>query len=472
MIRKTDPSAIAPYLRDASNYSGGRASEVVIPEDCEELIAFLQANDQPLTVAGAGTGLTASRVPLSGVVVSLEKFRHLEGPVEGQVRCGPAVRLKELQEHLKGKGWFYPPNPTESLASLGGTLATNASGSRSYKWGATRDFVLEAEVVLADGRVARVRRGQTISDPLVFDDGSKIDFPPIRYTSPPIKNAAGFYVRPGMDWLDLFIGSDGTLCLFTGMTLKLLPEPADFLSGILFLESEETCWDLVETIRCSDDPWIRPCALEYFDRYSLERLRTCFSGIPEGGQAALFFEQDVARKEDFEPCLEAWYGFLEPLPLMLEDSWFADSPRDLEKFHDFRHQVPLIVNEENSREGRVKIGTDMAVGHEHFKEMMRFYKTTLEAGGVPYVMFGHIGDNHLHINLLPDSEQKERAQEIYDALVEKILNWGGTVSAEHGIGKLKRKYYHRMVGPRALEDLRTLKRLFDPGGLLGQGNLL
>ena len=130
-----------------------------------------------------------------------------------------------------------------------------------------------------------------------------------------------------------------------------------------------------------------------------------------------------------------------------------------------------MINEENSRLGRVKIGTDMAVSNAHFMDMMRFYKETLAGSGLGYVVFGHIGDNHLHINLLPDHEKAEQASNTYQKLVEKILGWGGTVSAEHGIGKLKKDYFASMVGRQALGEMRAIKKLFDPNGLLGRGNL-
>ena len=471
MFRKTDPETIAPYLKDASNFFEGQASEVVIPENREELVKFLKENEGPVSLAGAGTGLTASRIPLSGVVVSLERFKSL-GPVEdGTIRVGCAVTLKELQDHLKTSGWFYPPNPTEWLASIGGTLATNASGSRSYKFGTTREFVLEADIVLSNGRTASVRRGDTIDQPLQLDDGSTIQFPPIDYKSPQCKNAAGYFVQPQMDWLDIFVGSDGTLCVFTECRLKLLKAPADFLSGILFLEHEEDCWKLLEKIRGSKEPDISPCSLEYFDRCSLQRLKQKFSNIPEKAQAALFFEQDVAHSSDYDSCLETWYEFLEQEKVLLDDSWFAQGPKDIEKFHDFRHQLPLMINEENSRLGRVKMGTDMAVDDSHFREMMGFYRDELSASGLDFVMFGHIGDNHLHINLLPDAEQMSQARKTYEALVNQILKWGGTISAEHGVGKLKKEFYHKMIGDQALAELRKIKKSLDPQGRFGIGNL-
>jgi len=472
MFRKTDPETIAPYLKDASNFSEGQASEVVIPETREELVAFLKKNESPITLAGAGTGLTASRIPLSGVVISLERlFNKMEPIVDGTIRVGPAVTLQELRDHLKNSGWFYPPNPTEWLASIGGTLATNASGARSYKYGATRQFVLAADIVLADGRTASVSRGDAIDQPLQLDDGSTINFPPVNFKSPECKNAAGYFVQPGMDWLDIFIGSDGTLCVFTECTLKLVKAPADFLSGILFMEQEEACWELLEKIKRAKSSGISPCSLEYFDSRSLQRLKQKFSNIPESAQAALFFEQDVASQEEYDLGLEAWYEFLEKEKVLLDDSWFAQGPKDVEKFNDFRHRLPLMINEENSRLGRVKMGTDMAVGDACFRKMMEFYRDELKASGLDFVMFGHIGDNHLHINLLPEEKQMAQARETYATLVDQILKWGGTISAEHGVGKLKKEYYHKMIGDQALGELREIKKILDPKSHLGVGNL-
>ncbi len=471
MIVKRAPAEIAPYLKDASNLQGGQAEQVVIPETVQELTDFLASNHGPVTIAGAGTGLTASRIPFSGSVVSLERFNMLGEVEEGAIETGPAVSLAALEEALKDTPYFYPPNPTEFLASVGGTLATNASGSRSYKMGVTRDHVLAAEVVLADGRRTRLARGETIDRPLALDDGSLIAFPAVTYRSPPCKNAAGYYVQPGMDWLDLFIGSDGTLGVFTQARLKLSPRPAGFLSGVLFFDSEEACVELVVKLRESPPIGIDPCSLEYFDHGSLGRLKKAYEAIPARARAALFFEQDVARKDQMDACLEHWAGALEQFDVLLDDSWIAENPRDVARFHAFRHAIPALINEENSRLGRVKIGTDFAVADRHLGELMALYKRVLAESGLDYVVFGHLGDNHLHINLLPGPEEVERARAVYAGLADHVLRLGGTVSAEHGIGKLKKEYLAKMVGPRGLSDMRAIKRALDPAGLLGPGNL-
>ena len=187
MIRKTNTESIAPYLIDASNYPRGNAEEVVIPETVDELIDFLKKDSRFITVAGAGTGLTASRIPSEGVVISLENFNEIEPVINNEVWIGPAATLLQLQDYLKHTTLFYPPNPTEWNASIGGTLATNASGSRSYKFGVTRDFVNAVDCVLVDGRRVLVERGQKISKPLLMNDGSEITFPEIIYKSPKCK---------------------------------------------------------------------------------------------------------------------------------------------------------------------------------------------------------------------------------------------------------------------------------------------
>jgi D-lactate dehydrogenase (cytochrome) len=472
MIIITKPELIAPYLKDASNFSGGMAEEVIIPETSEELVDFLNDETRSVTVAGAGTGLTASRIPLGGIIVSLERLDSLTNVGEGRVKIGPAVTLNALQSFLYPTGWFYPPNPTEKWASLGGNLATNASGSRSYKYGVTRDYVESVEFVLIDGRKTFINRESRITDPLRLNDGSEIIFPEVSYQSPKCKNAAGYYVQPGMAWLDLLIGSDGTLGIFTEITLRLDIRPEDFVSGILFFKNEQACWELIPKIKSFEESKVDPCSLEYFDHNSLKRLKSKYKNIPNGSQAALFFEQDVAKKKDYDLILRNWYDLLSGENIFLDDSWFAQGPKDIQLFHDFRHAVPVILNEENVRAGRVKMGTDMAVPDKYFMSMMQLYMKILGAANLDYVMFGHIGNNHLHINLLPEESQLLHAENIYDQMIVQVLEWGGTVSAEHGIGKLKKNYFAKMVGPDGLQDIKKIKRCFDPDNRMGAGNII
>jgi D-lactate dehydrogenase (cytochrome) len=211
--------------------------------------------------------------------------------------------------------------------------------------------------------------------------------------------------------------------------------------------------------------------LEYFDRFSLDILREKFPNIPLKAQAALFFEEDVSAQENYNAKFDNWIKFLTGKDILLDDSWFSQNENDNATFHDFRHQIPVMVNEKNSRAGREKIGTDMAVSDKYFMEMMNFYEKTLSNTGIPYVIFGHLGDNHLHINLLPQPSQKELALSLYNEIARKIISWNGTVAAEHGIGKKKKKYFYEMVGKKSIEELKAIKNVLDPQMRLGRGNI-
>ena len=163
-------------------------------------------------------------------------------------------------------------------------------------------------------------------------------------------------------------------------------------------------------------------------------LKEKYPNIPMHAKAALFFEEDVMDKDSYDSILDKWTKFLTDKNVLLNDSWFAHDEKDVLAFHEFRHQIPILVNEKNAKDKRQKIGTDMAVSDKFFDEMMRYYEKTLSDTGLPYVIFGHIGDNHLHINLLPGPSQKNLALALYDDIAKKIFSWNGTVSAEHGIG--------------------------------------
>ena len=154
-------------------------------------------------------------------------------------------------------------------------------------------------------------------------------------------------------------------------------------------------------------------------------------------------------------------------------SWFTTTEQDREKMRAFRHALPVSVNERVVRNKQKKIGTDMSVPGEAFPGFLRFYKETLDASGIEYVIFGHIGDCHLHANLLPKNEEEaQRARHLYGRFIAQAVMLGGTVSAEHGIGKLKSKYLYVMMGERYMNEMAELKRAFDPNGILGRGNMI
>jgi FAD/FMN-containing dehydrogenase len=437
-------------VEDASGFRG-EADEIVTPESEAGVIAFLERTSKaaiPVTVAGAGTGVTGGRVPQRGVLLSLQKLNRLEIH-QGYAVAGAGVLLSDLHSAAAAGGQFYPPDPTETSAAIGGTIATNASGARSFRYGDTRRHVLRLRVVLMDGRLLDVRRGE------------KVDFPvpalPIPQTT---KHTGGYRLSPGMDWIDLFVGSEGTLGVITEAELRLLPSPAEFLAGVVFFRDDESALDAVDVWRVEAQARM----LEYFDRPSLALLRPRFPEILSDAGAAILFEEENAD-------VDVWHARLTAAGALLEDSWFATTPGDREKFRRFRHALPELVNAVVRRNGFMKLGSDYAVPVARNREMMAEYRRRLESG-FTYVIFGHIGDAHVHVNILPSSEEQYvRGQELMLDFARHAVALGGTVSAEHGLGKRKRGLLELQYSSDQIEAMKQIKRRLDPQWLLGQGTL-
>jgi FAD/FMN-containing dehydrogenase len=396
-----------------------------------------------MTILGAGTGLTGGCVPQGGWAISLEKFQRLD-ICSGRALAGAGVSLETLQSAASRTGQFYAPDPTERTASIGGTIATNASGSRSFRYGSTRRHVLRLRVALMDGRVLDIHRGD------------KIDFAvpalPLPNTT---KNTAGYQLAPGMDWIDLFTGSEGTLGIVTEAELQLLPAPHDVLAGIVFLPSDGAALDAVDA--WCGIPGLR--MIEYFDANSLEFLRPHYSEIPGGAGAAVLIEQE-------DGDIDFW---AEHAPA---DSWFAAGDQDRERFRRFRHALPELVNDTMRRRGFLKLGSDYAVPLARNREMLAHYHAVLRQHALDYVIFGHIGDAHVHVNILPKSQAEfETGQRLMLDFARRAVELGGTVSAEHGLGKRKAHLLALQYTPVQIESMREVKRRLDPQWLLNRGNL-
>ncbi len=449
-------SAVAArYLEDASGFRG-HAERAVIPADEAGVVAALKeayAAGIPVTIAGAGTGVTGARVPLGGWVLSLEKLTRVEAH-RGYAVAGPGASLEDLQAVARRAGQFYPPDPTETSASIGGIIATNASGSRSFKYGPTRRWVEGLRVVLADGSVRE------------FDRGQAVDFDPGEVPSPAVtKNTAGYPLRPGMDWVDLFVGSEGTLGVITEARLRLLPLPAALLAGVIFFAGDEEALDAVDSWRTAE-----PRMLEYFDAGSLDLLRTRFPEIPATARAALLIERELESEDD--PEVDAWVDRIEHSGALADVSWMALSAADRERFRRFRHALPELVNETVRRAGALKMNTDYSVPLARNREMLASYRRKLEREFPGrYVIFGHIGDAHVHVNLLTTPDERERASALLTAFARQAVALGGAVSAEHGLGKRKAHLLALQYAPQDMEAMREVKRRLDPGGILGRGTL-
>jgi D-lactate dehydrogenase (cytochrome) len=494
MLVKSNPDEFQDFLTDASYLPGGFASQVVFPETAEEVgsvLADATRAGTPVTVSGAGTGTVAGRVPFGGIVLATEKLNRILAIDETRRRATvqAGVVLRDLQQAVEARGLFYPPDPTERSSFVGGNIATNASGSRTFKYGPTRDYVEALTIAFATGDVLRLRRGQLAADQngritIPLSSGRMIEAKLPTYQMPHVrKNASGYFVAAGMDVVDLFIGSEGTLGVIVDAELRLIPKPAGFLSGVVFFDDDEKLLSFVRETRerslanrkrnaaDEESPNLDARALEYFDHESLGFLRERYSQIPDTAVGAIFFEQEVTNANE-DALLNVWYEWLEDHGAMLDESWFASNDQDRANLREFRHQLPVLMNEWFARYRQKKVSTDMSVPDADFPEMLSYYKESLRSSKLRHTVFGHIGDNHVHVNILPrDDAEGTRAREIYLDFVRRAVDVGGTLSAEHGIGKLKRDYFREFYTEQHLREMADLKKAFDPAGILGRGNI-
>jgi len=495
MLTKFDADEIQSYLADSSYLRGGNASSVVFPESAEEIVqvlAIATREKTAVTISGAGTGTVGGRVPFGGIVLATDKLNHIKSIVRedagGTAVAEAGVILRELQRAVDADCLFYPPDPTERSCFLGGTVATNASGSRTFKYGPTRNYVQRLKIALAAGEVIDLRRGERRADSsghikIPLSCGRAIEAQLPSYSMPQVrKHASGYFVAPGMDLIDMFIGSEGTLGVVVEIEVKLLLKPEGLLSGVVFFESEEKLlafvreareWSLRSRQKSGTDlgGGIDARALEYFDSQSLSFLRQRYETIPAAAVGAIFFEQETTLSTE-DLLMSKWMLLLESHHALSDQSWFATNEQDQAKLREFRHQLPVLMNEWFARHNQRKVSTDMSVPDEAFPDMLRFYQDTLRGDDLRYTIFGHIGDNHVHVNILPrNDEEGARAREIYVQFLKRAAAVGGTLSAEHGIGKLKREYLRLFYSDQHLREMAALKRAFDPAGILGRGNI-
>jgi D-lactate dehydrogenase (cytochrome) len=469
-----------------------------------------------VTTQGGRTGITGGAVPEGGHILNLSRMkqvvglRHDEAAGTFYVSVQPGLPLADLRMMIRQRefdttGWtadalaalgqfreagafFLAPDPTETSATLGGMVACNASGACSFRYGPTRRHVVAVRVALAHGVMLEVRRGRERAAGRTFrlkaENGRILEGRLPAYTMPAVKNASGYFAEDDMDLVDLFVGAEGTLGVLTEIEVTLLPEPPCRWGVTLFFPAEAAAVAFVKAVRDQPEALL-PVAVEFFDHRALNLLRgqkaanPAFAEIPDmpaGWHTAVYVEYHgseeavTAAVETMSACMTAAGG-------ADDATWIATGETELDRLKYFRHAVPEAVNlliDARRREvpGLTKLGTDMAVPDRFLDEVLAMYHADLDAAGLDHVLFGHIGNNHLHVNILPRSLQDYAVgKELYLQWARRVIAMGGTVSAEHGIGKFKVALLREMFGDQGVYEMREVKRVFDPAGILNRGNL-
>ncbi|MBI4886372.1 MAG: FAD-binding oxidoreductase [Acidobacteria bacterium] len=473
---------------------GGFASGVTFPRTAAEVAAAVAAASRVLPI-GAQSSLTGGATPRGDVIISTRALTDVALLPGGTVRAGAGVPLAELQRLLAARGLYYPPVPTFEGAFVGGTIATNAAGAATFKYGSTRDWVEAIRVVLADGSLLDVRRGDTTASAagafeIEYASGvvSRVPVPAYRMPGVP-KLSAGYFARPGMDLIDLFIGSEGTLGVIVEADLRVVPLPRRSLALLTCSSDEQAIAVAAALRREAAASWrgegpLDVSAIEYIDSRALARLPSAAytrAGMapPAATAVVLLLQMEVPGDES---AAMARLGAVLEACGVGADPYLATpgDDRAAARLIELREAVPAAINAlVGSAKAAIdpaiqKTAADFIVPFDRVGESLALYRAGFERHGLDYAIWGHLSDGNLHPNVIPHAlEDVERGRAAILDMAGAVIAMGGAPLAEHGVGRsaLKQALLRELYGEQGIADMRAVKRALDPFWKLAPGVL-
>ena len=474
-IFRTDRPARAAYAEGAGIFRILPAA-VCVPVDREDVasaIRWAATHHVSLVPRGAGSAMGGGNVG-DGVILDLTALPHrLDIEPERRVaRTSASVRLAELNLEADKSGLRLPPDPSSSAwATAGGVVSTNAAGARSVRYGSIRRWVEAVELVTADGETAELRRGSTGTTEALrrFEEEAA---PHIRAAAAGIaarfphtrKNSSGYaldaYLASG-DPLDLVIGAEGTLGIVTAVEWRLDFVPAARGGLRIALRSLDSLADAVAALLRFD-----PSAVELLDKTFLEL-------VGEGtSEAVLLVELERETPDGVKAAVTEAAKTVRPLASDVDTGLTPDATRRL---WALRHAASPILARLPEERRSLQVIEDACVPVERMSEYVRAVRARAAARAIPVVIFGHAGDGHVHVNLLPrvtDQGWESAVAILLDEVTDEVVRLGGTPSGEHGDGRLRAGLLPRVYGHDIMSLFERVKRAFDPLGILNPGIIL
>lgn len=488
---ETDPEVLGSFLSDAAHVPGGYATGVVFPRSVNE-VAALVASASTILPIGAQSSLTGGATPRGETILSTRALTDIAIDRErGLAHVGAGVPLRTLQAALASERLWYPPAPTYDGAFVGGTVSTNAAGAATFKYGTTRQWVAGLTVVLSNAEVLSLHRGDTLASGnklTVAAGGSRIRISVPHYTMPDVpKLSAGYFARPGMDLVDLFVGSEGTLGVIVDVTLRVISRPNRCVA--LVECNDRQALGVTHALRThAQRAWrgegtLDVSAIEYIDARSLTFVPDpafARAGIirPAGGSALLLVQIEV--RGNFDEAVESLAGLLSAAGVVSDP--VVAVPGDEEsaaRLFELREAVPMAVNAAVGAAhaldpGIQKTAGDFIVPFDRLDESIVLYRRACESRKLAYAIWGHVSDGNLHPNVIPRSrEEMELGREALMEMARDVIAMGGSPLAEHGVGRspLKQQLLRELYGEHGIDEMRTVKRALDPGWKLAPGVL-
>jgi glycolate oxidase len=428
---------------------------VARPTSAEEVAALLaeaSSSGIPVTPAGGQTSTTAASISDRGILLSLRAMQRTIDidPVARVARVEPGVLVGELKRACAAHGLLLAPDPTsEEECTVGGAVACNASGARSLRYGATRPHVRALKVALADGSIAELRR-TTLE-----------------------KNTVGYALAH--DPVDWFVGSEGTLGVVVEVELGLLPLPEQVVGLAIPFATEQDALRFVVAAR--ESRAVHPRCLEYFDMLALQIAREADGAHDWAVGAGGFVYVEEVPPDGVDPALDDWLALAESHGALVDDVRVYEGETALREARRVRHAVPAHMNERGAARrahGGRKVSTDWAVPYPLLARAIGHARALASEAGIEQaVTYGHAGNGHPHQNFIAhDADELTRIDRVVEATLREVIALGGTVAAEHGIGKLKRKWLPLQMSPLQVRAMSAVKRELDPAGILAPGNVL
>jgi D-lactate dehydrogenase (cytochrome) len=417
-----------------------RPDAVVWPESTEEVSAVLAAADErgvPVTPYAAGTGLEGGAVPAErGISMDMTRMDEVLAvcPADLQVDVQPGVLGSAVDEAVESHGLFFPPLPSSGdISTIGGMIATDASGMQTVKYGEVADWVLELEAVLADGTV--------------ISAGSKAR-----------KTSAGYNLK------DLVVGSEGTLAVVTRATLELAGRPQQIRGGRAIFESLAAAGAAIaDAVQSGVDV----AKIELVGPFAAQ-LANAYAGtdLPDSPMVFVEFHADHGVEDEIEFCRTV-FGAHDPI----EFEMAADE--EMDELWQLRKDMAFALDEYDPDLRPLHPG-DVTVPIGSFPDIVRFARERAEAADLSMACYGHAGDGNLHYEILvdpDDPEMVERGEAVYAEIVEQAIEMDGTATGEHGVGLGKREFLEREHGADAVRAMRSIKDALDPNGTLNPGKI-
>lgn len=432
------------YSKDYTEDLSYLPSVVLIPESKEQISELMKHCYQeciPVSVRGAGTGLSGSCLPThGGVVLSMEKLNKiLSIDTENfQAQVQPGVINEQLQMAVQELGLFYPPDPaSKGSCTLGGNVAHSSGGPRCVKYGTTRDFILNLEVVLPNGDI--------------IETGANV-----------LKNSTAYNLT------QLFVGSEGTLGIVTKITLKLIPFPK-FRALLLcsFYSPEKACQTVPKILQSG----VIPSCLEFIDRKGFD-LSITHNQIPfsllDNEKAFLLIEVDAFSHDDLFPQMEKINEVLSENEVI--NVLPADDSNNMEKFWKIRRSIGEVVKKQS-----IYKEEDTVVPRIHLTDIYNKVNELSIKYGFEAVCYGHAGDGNLHINILKNNLSEEQWNNELPIAIRELFTeckkYGGTISGEHGIGLVQKPYLDIVFNHSHFQLFKGIKYTFDPKNILNPGKI-